>query len=343
MMPGNPLALLAGVDVGLMTPEQRAEVFGRVGLDRPLLQQYVDYWGNLLQGDLGFSFRQKRPIGEMVLSTLPWTLLLTGSALLISSVVGIVLGAISAWRRAGVADVSMLWSMIALNSLPSFWLGMLLISVVAVQWGLLPSYGAVTPASGYTGWEKVWDIARHAVLPVITLAVVSMPTIYLTMRYTMLGVLGEDFIRTAHAKGLSESSVLFQHVLRNALAPVMTVVALRLGYAFGGTVVVETVFSYPGLGRLIFEAVSGRDYPVMQAAFLLFTIAVLLSNILADLLYGWLDRVPGIHDCLCPCAAQRQACDRTPADRRSCGCAGWVAVDSHPDRDRDLCAADCPL
>jgi peptide/nickel transport system permease protein len=289
MMPGNPLALLAGVDVGLMTPEQRAEVLARVGLDRPLLQQYFDYWGDLIRGDFGYSFRQKRPIAEMLISTLPWTLLLTGAALLLSSFFGIILGAISAWRRAGAVDVGLLWSMIALNSLPSFWLGMLLISVVAVKWGLLPSYGAVTPASGYTGWEKVLDIAKHAVLPVITLAIVSVPNIYITMRYTMLGVLGEDFIRTARAKGLKDSAVLFRHVLRNALAPVATVLALRLGFAFGGTVVVETVFSYPGLGRLIFEAVAGRDYPVMQAAFLLFTFAMLISNLLADFFYGWLD------------------------------------------------------
>jgi peptide/nickel transport system permease protein len=289
LMPGNPLALLAGVDVGLMTPEQRAEVLARAGLDRPLWQQYVDYWGDLLRGDLGYSYRQKRPITEMLLDALPWTLLLTGAALLISSLIGITLGAISGWRRAGAMDISLLWSMIALNSLPSFWLGMLLISLVSVKWGLLPSYGAVTPASGYTGWEKVVDIAEHAIMPVATLAIVSLPTVYITMRYSMLGVLGEEFIRTARAKGLHDSLVLRRHVMRNALAPVVTILALRLGYAFGGTVVIETVFSYPGLGRLIYESVGGRDYPVMQAAFLLFTIAVLLSNLLADLLYPLLD------------------------------------------------------
>jgi peptide/nickel transport system permease protein len=289
LMPGNPLALLAGVDVGLMTPEERADVLARVGLDRPLLEQYVDYWGDLLRGDLGYSYRQKRPIGDMLLAALPWTLLLTGAALLISSILGIILGAISAWWRAGPLDITLLWGMIALNSLPSFWLGMLLISVVSVRWGLLPSYGAVTPASGYQGWEKVVDIAEHAVLPVFALAVVSIPNVYITMRYSMLSVLGEDFIRTARAKGLRDSAVLFRHVLRNALAPVVTILALRLGFAFGGTVVVETVFSYPGLGRLIYESVGGRDYPVMQAAFLLFTVAVLLSNLLADLLYPLLD------------------------------------------------------
>jgi len=289
LMPGNPLVRLAGVDVGLLQAEERAQVLARVGLDRPLSAQYLDYWGDLLRGDLGYSYRQKRPITEILGAALPWTLLLTGSALLVSAVVGVALGALSAWRRAGWTDVSLLWSMIAINSLPSFWLGMLLISVVSVQWGLLPSFGAMTPASGYTGWTKWWDIAEHTILPALTLAVVTLPNIYLIMRYTMLGVLGEDFIRTARAKGLRERWVLFRHVLRNALCPVATVLALRLGFAFGGTVVIETVFSYPGLGRLIFEAVSGRDYPVMQAAFLLFTVAVLLANLLADLLYPLLD------------------------------------------------------
>ena len=139
------------------------------------------------------------------------------------------------------------------------------------------------------GWERIVDIARHALLPVFTLSVLSVPGIYVTMRYTMLGVLGEDFIRTAHAKGLSERVVLFRHVVRNSLAPVVTILAIRLGFAFGGTVVTETVFSYPGLGRLIYEAVSGRDYPVLQASFLVITIAVLLSNLLADMIYPLLD------------------------------------------------------
>lgn len=289
LMPGNPLALLAGVDVGLMTPEERADVMARAGLDQPILVQYVNYWGDLLRGDLGYSYRQKRPIADMLLDTLPWTLLLTGSALVISSLVGVVLGALSAWRRAGLLDVSLLWTMIACNSLPSFWLGMLLISVVSVRWGWLPTYGAVTPAARLTGWAKVGDIVEHAILPVLTLAVVSIPSVYITMRYSMLSVLGNDFIRTARAKGLPESTILFRHVMRNALAPVVTVIALRLGFAFGGTVVVETVFSYPGLGRLIFDAVSGRDYPVMQAAFLLFTAAVLVANLIADLLYPLID------------------------------------------------------
>lgn len=289
MMPGNPLALLAGVDVGMMKPEERAEVIKEAGLDQPLWKQYISYIGNMLRGDFGYSYRQKAPIIGMILERLPWTLLITGLSLVISAVLGIVLGAIAAWYQAKAVDVSLLWMMIMLDSFPSFWLGMLLIAVISVEHRLLPSYGAVTPAMALTGWAKMKDILEHAILPVLSLSILSIPGVFITMRYTMLGVLGEDFIRTARAKGLSERVVLFRHVVRNSLAPVVTILAIRLGYAFGGSVVIETVFSYPGLGRLIFESVGSRDYPVLQAAFLVITITVLLSNILADLLYPMLD------------------------------------------------------
>jgi len=288
-MPGNPLALIAGVDVGLLTPDQRQQIIASSGLDQPLIAQYFAYWGDLFRLDFGFSYRQSRPIIDMIAERLPWTLLITGASLLVSAVIGIMLGAASAWRRGRASDVGTLSFMIALESLPSFWLGMLLVSIFAVQLGWLPSFGAITPAGRLEGMDAVLDVVRHAVLPVLTLAVLSIPGIYLTMRYSTLSVLGEDFIRTARAKGASERRVLFRHVARNALAPVVTVLALRLGYAFGGTVVIETVFSYPGLGRLVFESVSGRDYPVMQATFLVFTVAVLLANLLADLLYPLLD------------------------------------------------------
>ena len=289
MMPGNPLALLAGVDVGLMTPEDRAKVMAEAGLDRPLAEQYVSYWGDLLQGDFGYSYRQKQPIADLVLARLPWSLFLVGSSLVIAAVVGIAAGAYSAWKRAGVQDVGLLWSMITINSMPSFWLGMLLIAVVSVRLGWLPSFGAETPAAGYEGLDRVIDIGRHAILPVLTLTVLTIPAVYLTMRYTMLSVLGSDFIRTARAKGAGETRVLFAHAMRNSMAPVVTILALRLGFAFGGTVIIETVYSYPGLGRLIFEAVGGRDFPVMQAGFLLITIAVLAFNLLADIIYPFLD------------------------------------------------------
>lgn len=289
IMPGNPLALIAGVDVGLMTPDERAELIEQVGLNRPLIVQYFEYWKSILTGDFGFSYRSSRPISEIIAERLPWTLLITGAALVVSAVVGIIVGAFSAWRRGKKSDLTLLTGMISLESLPSFWLGMLLISIFSVQLGWLPSFGAVTPASDLTGWAQVRDVVEHAVLPTVTLTVLSIPGVYLTMRYAMLEVLGEDFIRTARAKGASERRVLFGHVARNAMAPVVTFLAIRFAFSFGGAVIIETVFSYPGLGRLIFEAVSGRDYPVMQAAFLVITIAVLVANLFADIIYPILD------------------------------------------------------
>jgi len=289
MMPGNPLELIAGQEVGLMSAEERQQVIADLGLDRPMHEQYLGYVGDIFTGNFGYSYRQKRLIVDMIKERLPWTLLLAISSLLFSACVGIIIGALSAWRRGSLFDLAMMNIMIILNSLPSFWVGMLFISIFAVRLGLLPSQGAVTPASGYENIEYVKDVVAHAILPVLTLSILSLPRVYLTMRYTMIGVVGEDFIRTARSKGLAERSILMRHVIPNALIPVVTVLALRLGYAFGGTVVIETVFSYPGLGRLIFEAVSGRDYPVMQTSFLLFTIAVLASNLFADWLYPRLD------------------------------------------------------
>lgn len=289
IMPGSPLALLAGEEVGRLSPEERAALIAETGLDQPVWVQYFDYWGNVLTFDFGYSYRLGQPIDELILQRLPWTLLVAFVALAFGAVAGTVIGAFSAWRHGRPSDVGLLSFMIALESTPSFWLGMLLIAFFAVQMGALPSFGAQTPAAGLEGMAQWVDIAEHAVLPVVTLSVLSVPSVYLTMRYSMLSVMGEDFIRTAAAKGLSPRRVLFRHVARNAIIPVVTVVALRAGFAFGGTVIVETVFSYPGLGRLVFDAVSGRDYPVMQATFLVFTIAVLAANLLADLIYPRLD------------------------------------------------------
>ncbi|RWR25020.1 ABC transporter permease [Agrococcus lahaulensis] len=289
LMPGSPLALLAGVEPSELTPEEREELISEAGLDQPMIVQYFRYWGNVLTFNFGTSFRMNEAIGDLILERLPWTLLITMTALLLSSLIGIALGVLAAWRRGRASDVVSLNTMIALDSTPSFWLGMLFVALFSVTLGWLPSYGAVTPGAQLAPWDAFVDIAAHAALPILTLTILSIPGIFLTMRYSTLSVMGEDFIRTAQAKGLTNTQVLSRHVVRNAIVPVSTVIALRLGFAFGGSVVIETVFSYPGLGRLVFEAVSSRDYPVMQATFLVFTIAVLVANILADLLYPRLD------------------------------------------------------
>lgn len=295
-MPGSPLQFLAGDEVATLTPEQRAAILERAGLDQPLPVQFVRYLGQIARGDLGYSYQENRPVLGILLERLPWTLLLTGTALLLSSLFGVIVGALAAWRRGGALDNTSLAGSIALDAVPTFWLGMMLVAIFAVQWQVFPVFGARTAWASYQGWQAVGDVLRHLVLPATTLTIASLSGTYLVMRYAMLGVLGEDYIRTARAKGVSERQVLYKHALRNAMLPVFTVFMLNLGALVGGAAVIETVFSYPGVGRLLFESATNRDYPLLQGAFLLVTLSVLFFNLLADLLYPLVDpRVRGAH------------------------------------------------
>ncbi len=289
MMPGNPLALLAGEEVNLLTPAERQQLMARVGLDQPLHVQYVAYLQNIVRGDFGYSYQKNKPITTILLDRLPWTLVLTGTSLLISTVLGITLGAMAAWKRGGQRDVSLLGGFIFLESLPAFWVGMMLVALFAVQWQLFPTFGATTPWATMTPDERALDILHHLALPLTTLTIVSISGTFFVARYSMLAVLGDEYIIVARAKGLQERAVLFRHALRNALLPIATVFTLNLAFAVGGATVVETVFSYPGIGRLTYEAVLNRDYPVLQASFLMITIVVVAANIVADAVYPLLD------------------------------------------------------
>ena len=288
-MPGSPLRYLAGEDVGLLTPAQVADLRASYGLDRPLGAQYLAYLGDVVRGAWGFSYQLGKPVAEAIRERLPWTLLLVGSSLLVATAFGIVAGAIAAWRRGGRFDTAALSGAILVDALPTFWLGMLFVAVFAVSWRLLPVFGAYTPWGDRSGWPFVLDVARHLVLPATTLTLASLSGTFLVMRYAMLDVLGQDFVRTARAKGLPERRVVLGHAVRNALLPVSTVVFLNLGFLVGGATVVETVFAYPGVGTLLYQAVLARDYPVLQGAFFMLTVSVLLANALADAVYPLLD------------------------------------------------------
>jgi peptide/nickel transport system permease protein len=289
MMPGSPLRFLAGEDVGMLSSEEIAAVQARYGLDRPLGIQYLRYLGNMLTGNWGYSYQMGRPVITTILERLPWTLLLVGSSLFIASLFGVVIGALSAWRRGRMFDTGALLGAIFVDSLPTFWLGMMLIAVFAVELRWFPVFGAVTPWGPKSGWPYVLDILRHLVLPAVSLTLASLSGTYLVMRYAMLDVLGQDYIRTARSKGVRERSVLLKHAVRNALLPVSTVVFLNLGFLVGGATVIETVFSYPGVGTLLYQAVLNRDYPVLQGTFLVLTVSVILANMLADAVYPLLD------------------------------------------------------
>lgn len=288
-MPGNPLKFLGGEDIVLMSSKEKQEILEKYGLDKSLAIQYKSYIKCLYQGDLGYSYQQKRPVSEIIKTRLPWTLLLTGINLLISTIIGVICGTLAAWKRGQKIDLLLSNIFVFFTSMPSFWVGMILVAIFGAELKWLPTYGAKTMWASYVGIENVIDIIKHLILPVITLVILSTTSIFLTMRYSMISILGEDYILMAKIKGLSDEQVKYKHVMRNALIPVVTVVMLNLGYMVGGATVVETVFAYPGMGRLLYEAVIFRDYPVIQGCFLIITLCVIFANLLADMLYPLID------------------------------------------------------
>jgi len=295
LMPGDPLSYLDNDDPSvdspmLLTEEMRGKLLAYYGLDRPLGEQYLRYLGGLLRGDLGWSIYYNAPVWDVLWGRLKWTMLLVGTATTIYVALGIALGALSAWRRGSATDVGLMVTTFSLGSWPSFFVAMLLVIAFGLRWKLFPVGGARSPyLLGASRWEQALDIAYHMVLPVSALVLTQFSGVYMLMRNAMLGVLGEDYIRTAYGKGASERQVLFQHALPNALLPIVTMIAMRLGFVIMGTMFVEVVFAYPGMGTMIREACMARDYPMLQGAFLVTMLFIMVCNLAADLLYGRLD------------------------------------------------------
>ncbi len=288
LAPGDPVSYLYGGDAGVLAESQRERLRAAYNLDGSLAEQFLGYWAGLVQGDLGVSVQRNRPVTDVLLEHLPWTVALVGAASVLTVLIGTLAGAVAAWHRGGRRDVGMVAGLLALDAMPGFWIGMVLIAVFAVQLGWLPSFGAA-PLVGASGLEWVLEVAQRMVLPVVTLTLATLGTTFLLARGSMLAALGQPYVRMAEAKGLPPWRVATRHALRNALLPVYTRFTLSLGVLVSGAVVVETVFAYPGLGRLIYEAVIARDYPLLQGAFLLITVGVIGANLLADLTYPLLD------------------------------------------------------
>lgn len=288
-MPGNPLVFLAGEDVGFMSSAEKEAILDKYGLNDSIIEQYGTYIKNIFTGDFGYSYQQKRPISDLLVERLPWTLLLTGLGLVLSTVIGVMFGAISAWKRGTRTDANLLTVFMFLSAMPSFWVGMILVSIFSAQLGWLPVFGAESAWSNFSGMERLIDIGKHLILPLATLILISVTSTFMIMRYSMLNVLGEDYIMMAKAKGVKEKAIKYKHAMRNALLPVATVFMLSLGFTLGGATVIETVFAYPGVGRLMFESVLSRDYPLIQATFLIITFSVVIANFLADLIYPLID------------------------------------------------------
>ncbi|MET7394995.1 nickel ABC transporter permease [Dactylosporangium sp. NPDC005572] len=280
MIPGDVISSIMGQDFG--DPAVEAEMRRYFGLDMPVHEQFFTWFGDLLRGDLGTSMRTGQPVLDEILQRLPSTLLLAISALLVAVLLSIPLGILSATRRNGPLDaVARVVSLIGL-SVPNFWLGILLVYVFSVSLGWLPSQGA-SEGGG------LLDNVRYLVLPAVTLGA-SLAAINMRMtRSSMLEVLNQDYVRTARAKGLAERVIMVRHALRNSLIPVVTVLGIELGALLGGTVIVEQVFAWPGLGTMVIRGISQRDYPVVQGTLLFLAFFYVLVNYLVDLVYTYLD------------------------------------------------------
>ncbi len=290
LMPGDPLQLIAGDSVRQLGAERIAELRAQYGFDRPLSEQYLRYLGQLSRGDLGNSYRFSggRSVGDILLERFRWTLLLVGVSLGLAFMVGSALGVWAVWRRSRARDLGLLAAMFTLRSIPPFWLAMLLVPIFAIRLDLFPAGDTFSiPRPG--GRAGVWDVLHHAALPVLALTLSYIPTAFAVMRASMLGVLGQEYLRAAWAKGLPERVLVLRHAVRNALPPVVTSLALDVGQLLGGVTLIETVFNYRGLGNMMFEAVKSRDYPLLQGGFLLFTVGVILINLITDGLYPVLD------------------------------------------------------
>lgn len=279
--PGGP-AILANPD---LTREEVETMSENLGLEDPLPVQYVRWLGNVAQGDLGTSYSTVQPVSGLLKDRLPNTLLLTGLALVISVGIAIPLGVISATRRNTTVDRVVAGFSFLGISVPVFWLAIMLIILFSVRFGVLPAGGMYTLG----GDRGFFDVLKHMILPLSVLVTANLAALVRYTRSGMISVLSEDYVRTARAKGLTNRSVIFGHALRNALIPVITVVAISIPNAVSGAAITETVFSWPGMGRLAVNAANTRDYPVVLGATLTVAFVVVLSNLLADILYAFVD------------------------------------------------------
>ena len=294
LAPGDAAALLVPPTA---TPEDAARLRAELALDAPIAVQYAKWIGGLLRGDLGESFTQRRPVTRVLAEALPVSLGLGLSSLLLTFVVGVAIGTLQATRRGTVVDPALTFATTAVYAAPSYWLALSLIAVFtygAAVWGFppalrLPAFGIRDPAGVETGWAAVGDVARHAVLPVTVLAAVGAAGIARYARSTVADLADADWVRTARAKGLPSRAVYGRHVLANALPPLVVLLALSLPGVVAGSVFVESVFAWPGMGRAMVTAISARDYPVVMGATLLYAALVILANLAADLVLPLID------------------------------------------------------
>jgi len=290
LAPGSPIDYL--VEDPRIPGEVKEELLRKFGLDRPIFpDQYLDFLRNvMLRGDFGYSFMYQRPVFDVIMERLPWTILLLGTALAISATLGTFAGIFAAWFRGGKKDYVVTLTALFLRSLPVFWTGMILLLAFSYYLNIFPMGGATTAGTEYSGFlDYVADVLWHLTLPLLAIIPIFTARYLLVMRNTMVDIIREDFVITAVAKGLEDRQVMLGHVARNALLPLTTMLAIDVGVMMGGAVITETVFSYPGVGSLIYDAVMNHDYPLILGAFFIVSVVTLVATTVAELLYAFLD------------------------------------------------------
>jgi len=288
LVPGDPVRLLFGDPRA--GPHRIAEMRKLFGLTGSLWDQFVAYLRQLfLHGDLGLSFVHRVPVMEVIIDRVPQTILLIVTGLIIAVVLGTMLGAIAGWRTGTKFDSIIITVSLGFYAIPAFILGILLMMIFSFGLGLFPVGGMTTMGEGYTGWAYVGDVLWHMFLPCGAIVIWYIGEYVILTRSAMQDVLGQDYITLARAKGIKESAVLRRHALRNAILPVVTITGINLAFAVAGVIEAETVFRWPGVGRLLYESVMSRDYPVLQGLFLMFAVAIVVANLGVDLIYGYID------------------------------------------------------
>ncbi len=288
LAPGDAAEIIAGQS-GHGSQEFVAELRKDFGLDRPVWQQFFIFVWKLLSLDLGYSFVQSTPVATLIAQRLPATLLLMVSAISMAIAGGVVLGVTAARRRGKLADMLISVGALIAYAVPTFWLGLMLIVLFSIHLNVLPSGGMFDVTAGKAGLAHALDVARHLVLPSMTLALFYLAVYTRVMRSSMLEVYGLEYIITARAKGVREGAIAWRHAARNAALPVLTLAGVQFGHLLGGSILIETVFGWPGLGRLVFDALAQRDLNTLLGILFVSSVVVVLINLLVDLLYGWLD------------------------------------------------------
>lgn len=290
ILPGDPVQILTRVQGAQLDKAEQEELKKEYGLTKPIPAQFLDYMGDTVRLNLGVSLisRPHEQVRSVIAEFVIPTVILVGTSTVFSTIIGLWMGIVAGWRRGGRFDLTSMGVSLVFYAMPEFWLGMLMILLFSTTLGWFPSSGRESLVT-MTGFARIADLLNHLFLPCLTLTLAYLGEYYLIMRSSLLDVLGEDFITTARAKGVREKWVLRRHAVRNALLPTITLIALSFGFVLGGAITVEYVFGYKGLGKLTFDALEARDYPLLQGLFLVSSAAVIFANLFADLIYGYFD------------------------------------------------------